>query len=215
MPAKNLDLHGNVPDHSPVALVLIDVVNDLEFEGGGTLLPHALAMADRIAALKRRARRAGIATVYVNDNFGRWKSDFAALLAHCLEDDVAGRPVVERLRPDGDDYFVLKPKHSGFYSTALDVLLAYLGTHTLVLTGLTADRCVAFTAADAFLRDYHLYVPADCVASCTAAENRAALERLRRTCAADIRPSAQIPLARLAAGPRTARRPRRRRTRAR
>ena len=127
MPAKNPDLHGNAPDKSDVAILLIDVINALEFPEGEQLLRFAVPMADRIARLKERAGRAKVPVVYVNDNFGRWRSDLNAQVEHCLRDDVRGRPVVERLRPEEDDYVVLKPKHSGFYSTTLDVLLEYLG----------------------------------------------------------------------------------------
>src|SRR5687767_7396984 len=125
MPAKNEDLHGNAPDKSEVALLLIDVINDLEFPEGGQLLRHALPMARRIAALKEWAKQARIPVIYVNDNFGRWRSDFGAQVEHCLKDGVRGKPVVELLRPGEDDYFVLKPKPSGFFSTALDTLLEY------------------------------------------------------------------------------------------
>ena len=117
MPAKNEDLHGNVPDKAEVALLLIDVINDLEFEDGEKLLKFALPMAEKIAELKRRALSAGVPVIYVNDNFGRWQSDFNKILEHCLEGDVRGRPLAEQLRPGKDDYFVLKPKHSGFFST--------------------------------------------------------------------------------------------------
>ena len=123
MLATQDDVHGNVPDNATVALLLIDVINDLEFDGGEALLAHALPVAAQIAALKRRATQAGIPVVSVNDNFGRWQSDFAKLLAHCLEDGVRGQPLAEQLRPEPDDYFVLKPKHSGFYATTLDLLL--------------------------------------------------------------------------------------------
>ena len=192
MPAKNDDLHGNVPDNADVALLLIDVINDLEFDGGEALLRHALPMAEQIAALKRRATQAGIPAVYVNDNFGRWQSDFAKLLAHCLTDGVRGQPLAERLRPEPDDYFVLKPKHSGFYSTTLDILLRYLKVTTVILTGLTGDICVLFTANDAYMRDLHLVVPADCVASLHPEENRHALAHMQRVLKADIRPSTAL-----------------------
>jgi nicotinamidase-related amidase len=194
------DLHGSAPDDSPVALLLIDVINDLEFPGGKALLRHALPMADRLAALKGEARRLGIPALYVNDNFGRWRSHFGALLAHVLEAPVRGRPVAERLRPDEEDYFVLKPKHSGFFSTALETLLRYLGARTLVLTGLTGDTCVLFTAHDAYMRDYRLVVPADCVASIDPEANRQALRHLARVCDADVSPSDRLDLARLRAG---------------
>src|SRR5689334_16706769 len=139
MPAKNDDLHGNVPDESAVALILIDVINDLEFPGGEKLLDHALPMAERLAALKQRARAAGVPVIYVNDNFGRWRSDLAALMRHALDQDVRGKPLVERLKPDPNDYVVLKPKHSGFFSTTLDTLLEYLKARTLILTGVAGN----------------------------------------------------------------------------
>lgn len=192
MPAKNEDLHGNVPDKSNVALLLIDVINDLEFESGAELLRHALPMAERLAELKRRARAAGVPVIYVNDNFGKWQSDFKKILEHCLGEDVRGRPLVERLRPEDDDYFVLKPKHSGFFSTTLDILLDYLGAKTLVLTGLTGDICVLFTAHDAYMRDFNLVIPADCVASNDPGENDYTLRKMADLMDADIRPSTEV-----------------------
>jgi nicotinamidase-related amidase len=194
MPVQHDDLHGNVPDDADVALLLIDVINDLEFDGGEALLTQALPMAAQLALLKRRAKQAGIPAVYVNDNFGRWQSDFAKLLAHCLHDGVRGQPLAKRLRPEPDDYFVLKPKHSGFYSTTLDLLLRALKVTTLLLTGLTGDICVLFTANDAYMRDYHLVVPADCVASVDPTENQHALSHMQRVLKADIRPSTALDL---------------------
>jgi nicotinamidase-related amidase len=192
MPAKNEDLHGNVPDTSNVALLLIDVINDLDFTGGEELLRHALPMAEKLAELKRRAKRSGVPVIYVNDNFGKWQSDFNKILEHCLEDDARGKPVAELLRPEEDDYFVLKPKHSGFYSTTLDLLLDYLEAKTLVLTGLTGDICVLFTAHDAYMRDFNLVIPADCVASNDPRENEYTLRKMERLLDADTRPSTEV-----------------------
>ena len=198
MPAINPDLHGNAPDTAPVALVLIDTINDLEFEGGEQLLAHALPAAERMAALKRAARAAGIPVIYANDNFGRWRSDFREVIAHCLDDGVRGEPVVRLLRPEPDDYFVLKPKHSAFFATTLETLLGYLGTRTLVLAGITGDMCVLFTASDAYMRDYRLYVPSDCTVSISAGENEQALGYMRRVLKADTTPSTELDLAALA-----------------
>lgn len=185
-------LHGNVKDECRTALLLIDVVNDLEFEGGEELLKSALPVAQMIAQLKLCAQEAGVPVIYVNDNFGRWQTDFKKLIEHCLNDGVRGEPLVKLLKPAEDDYFVLKPKHSGFYSTTLDTLLTYLKAKTLVLTGLTGDMCVLFTAHDAYLRDYQLFIPADCLASIDPEENLLALRRMQRVLKADIRPSREI-----------------------
>src|SRR3954471_15756876 len=195
--AGSKDLHGSAPDQCSVALLLIDWINDLEFEGGEKLLPRALPAARATAALRARAKQAGVPVIYCNDNFGKWRSDFRTLLEHCLKDPVRGRPVAELLKPDGDDYFVLKPKHSGFYSTTLDLVLAHLGATTLILSGIAGNFCVSFTAHDAYMRDYNLFVPRDCLASEAEADDRQALEQMEKTCKADTRPFAQIDLARL------------------
>lgn len=191
MPTKNRDLHGNAPDESETALVLIDVINDLEFPGGEELLRFALPMARRLVELKRRVKAASVPAIYVNDNFGRWQSDFNKQVEHCLHDGVRGQPLVELLRPEEDDYFVLKPKHSGFYSTGLDILLHYLGAKRLILTGVATNICVLFTANDAYMRDFELLVPADCVAANSEEENRHALEQMRSVLKADVRPSTE------------------------
>ena len=177
-----------------MALLLIDVINDLEFPEGKKLLPKALPMAKRLVRLKKRAKQTGIPVVYVNDNFGKWRSDFRKQVVHCLEDETCGEPLVRLLAPDEDDYFVLKPKHSGFFSTTLHILLDYLGVKTLILTGLTGDNCVLFTAHDAYLRDFHLIVPSDCVASIDPAENHHALRQMQRLLKADIRASPKLNL---------------------
>jgi nicotinamidase-related amidase len=194
VPDKNSDLHGSVPDTSDVVLLLIDVINDLEFEDGERLLAQALPMAEKIGELKRRAKDAGVPVIYVNDNFGKWQSDFNRLLAHCLEENVRGKPIVKLLRPCEDDYFVLKPKHSGFFSTTLDTLLDYLKAKTLILTGLAGNICVLFTANDAYMRDFNLVIPSDCIASNTWEENTHALELMKTVLKADIRPSAELDL---------------------
>jgi nicotinamidase-related amidase len=202
MPTRNKNLHGNVPDKSPVALLLIDVINDLDFEGNESLLKRARTMANRIASLKERTARAGIASIYVNDNFGKWQSDFRTQVRHCLREGGCGKFLVEKLKPEPKDYFVLKPKHSGFYSTTLETVLRYLETHSLILTGIAGDRCVLFTANDAYLREYRIIVPADCVVSNKPAQNRQALALMERVLKADIRPSARLNLSRLKIRPR-------------
>jgi nicotinamidase-related amidase len=193
-PAKNPDLHGNVPENSSVALLLIDVINDMDFEGSEPLVRQAPAMGERLAALKTRAKAARIPVVYINDNFGRWQSDFRRLIQHCLEDGVPGEPLVRTLVPDDDDYFVLKPKHSAFFATTLDTLLAYLGAKTLILTGIAGNICILFSANDAYMRDYHLVVPSDCVISNTAEDNAYALRQIEKVLKGDIRPSTEIDL---------------------
>ena len=191
---NNQDLHGNVPDDSSLILILIDLINDFEFDGADRMFKNTLAIAQPIAKLKKNAKAAGIPVIYVNDNFGKWQSDFRKLVDHCLEDNVRGKPIAQLLRPDERDYFVLKPKHSAFYSTSLDLLLRYLKANTLILTGIAGNICVLFTASDAYMRDFSLLVPQDCIASETEADNQHALAYMSKILKADTRPSTDIDL---------------------
>lgn len=190
--AKPSDLDGNAPDQSPVVLVLIDVINDLEFPKGEKLKKHALPAARRLCALKRRASAAGVPVIYVNDNFGRWRSDFREQVRHCRDDDVRGVEMTRLLVPAETDYFVLKPKHSGFFSTTLDLLLEHLGARTLILAGFATDICVLYTANDAFMRGFELVIASDCVASETKRANAHALRQMRHHLKADIKESRRI-----------------------
>ena len=201
MPTRNRDLHGSAPDKSATALLLIDVINDLDFPEANQLLRYARPMARKLLRLKERAKKAGIPVIYVNDNFGRWQSDFRRQVQHCLRSNSLGHDIVSLLQPEEDDYFVLKPKHSGFFSTTLDVLLAYLKARRLIITGVAGNICVLFTANDAYMRDFYVYVPSDCVASNEPEENRHALEQIRTVLKADIRPSCEMDLTALLAKP--------------
>lgn len=197
MPHQNLDLHGNAPDKSGLALLLIDVINDLEFDTGPQLLEYAKIMAPKLAKLKKRAYAAKVPVIYVNDNFGKWRSDFSAQVRHCLQKSMRGEPVAHLLKPGRRDYFVLKPKHSGFFFTPLAMLLDYLEVKKLILTGIAGNNCVLFTANDAYLREFELIVPPDCVVSASSAENDAALAQMRDLVKADTRLSAEIELKKL------------------
>ena len=180
-----------------LALLMVDVVNPLDFEGAERLLPQALQAAGHIAALKRAARAARVPTIYVNDNYGHWDLGFREICDAVRQDRTRGLPLLERLEPDfARDLFVLKPMLSGFYGTALDILLGHLGARTLILTGIQGNMCVFATASDAYMRRYRLMVPADCSASESAAENEHALRQMARAFKADTRPSAELELTR-------------------
>ena len=190
MPARNRDLHGSAPDKSTVALLIVDVINDLDFPEAKQLLRFVPAMSHKLKKLKERAKAAGVPVIYVNDNFGRWRSDVRRLVEHCRKG--RARELVDALRPDEDDYFVLKPKHSGFFSSTLETLLRYLGVRRIIITGIAGNFCVLFTANDAYMRDYELVVPVDCTISNTTRENKEALNLMKRYLKADTKLSTRL-----------------------
>lgn len=186
---------------SRTALLLIDVVNPLDFPGADALLRRALPMARRIAALKVRARALGIPCIYVNDNFECWQLGFHELVDALRSSAAPGAPLLEMLAPDPSaDFYILKPRHSGFFRTALEVLLERIAARTLVLTGLAGDICVLYTANDAYMRGFDVVVPRDCIASERDEDNEHALRQIERLLKADVSPSTDLDLARLAGG---------------
>jgi nicotinamidase-related amidase len=158
-------------------------------------------MARNLEHLKLRAIKKGIPCIYINDNFGHWKSDFRLIFKHCTSKYSRGAQISRRLRPRSSDYFVLKPKHSGFFATTLDILLKYLEIDTLIITGIAANICVLFTANDAYMRDYQLHVPSDCVASESTENTRHSLQQIKTILKANIQPSTEMDLVALAAKP--------------
>ncbi len=182
----------NGSEKGPVALLIIDMISDYQFEDSDLLFRFVPEVAERIAALKAKAKKAGVPVIYVNDNYGKWQSDFKKLVEHCLKDSERGRAIVEKLLPDEEDYFVLKPKHSGFFSTTLEVLLDYLEAKTLVLTGVAGNICILFTAGDAFMRDFKVVVPPDCVASNTIELNEQALQQVKTVLDGQLIPSTDL-----------------------
>jgi nicotinamidase-related amidase len=158
------------------ALIIIDLISDFRFEDGRAIARQALPAARRISALKARAAAARVPSLYVNDNWGRWRSDFRDLVMRCRAKDCLGAPILEILAPAAADYSVLKPTHAGFFGTPLEHLLSKLGVRTLIMTGISAHQCVLFTANEAFLRNYRLVIPRDCVASKTARQRQFAMD---------------------------------------
>jgi nicotinamidase-related amidase len=171
------------------------MISDFEFEDGEQVLRAALPTARKIARLKQRTKAAGLPTIYVNDNFGRWRSDFRALVQHCSAKGSRGAPIAQLLAPDHEDYFVLKPKHSGFFATPLDTLLGYIGVDTVILTGVSSHQCILFTANDAYVRDLKIIVPRDCIAAGNARETKFAVSYFKQVLHADIRSQSRVRLA--------------------
>ena len=160
------------------ALLLVDFMNPLDFPGAERLSPRALKAARRAAALRQRLGRQGAAVIYANDHFGHWNQDFRQVIDACIANGPASRALAETLAPRPKDYFVLKPRHSAFFGTPLEFLLEELRITRLIITGLVTEYCVLFTAHDAYVRKFALWVPADCVASASAARERTTLRHI-------------------------------------
>jgi nicotinamidase-related amidase len=176
------------------ALLIIDMISEMDFGGAEAMRDETRRAADAIVALRDAADAAEMPVIYINDNFGEWHSERSRLVERALAGAV-GRETVERLIPRDGDFFIIKPQFSGFYATNLPVLLPKLGVDSLILTGISADICVLFTAADAHMRDYRLWVPEDAVAAGIPERRHWAIEIMRQSMKAEVRPTAELTIA--------------------
>ncbi|WP_044340453.1 cysteine hydrolase family protein [Rossellomorea aquimaris] len=174
------------------ALVIIDMINTFDFQGGEELYENTLKIVGNIHELKKKAKKKGLPIIYVNDNYGLWQDNMNDIIEHCKKKK--GETVIEILHPDTDDYFIIKPKHSCFFGTQLDILLHQLDVKHLILTGIAGDICVLYTANDAYMREYELSIPKDCMASETDEDNESALRIIKKTIDADMTLSNQMTL---------------------
>jgi nicotinamidase-related amidase len=172
--------------------LLIDVLTTFQFPDGDEILQGALGIRDALVRLKERTREVGIPALYVNDNFGDWRSEKEVLMGRCME--AKGGPFVRPLLPDSEDYFVLKPMHSAFYMTPLEVLLEHLRVETLILTGLTSNSCITVTAHDANMRGFDIYIPPDCSCARNPKEHKQALGQLEAMAGAKLKHSTALKL---------------------
>jgi nicotinamidase-related amidase len=175
-----------------MCLLIIDMINEFTFPEAPHLFPEVLSVAEQIAELKVRMKAAALPIIYINDNFGQWRSNLPQLVQQCLSERCRGRAVVQRLQPDDNDYIVLKPRHSGFYGTPLELLLTFLGARRLIITGIATDSCVLYTAADAYMRDYDLIVPRDCVTAVNAEAHGHSLHHMQTMLKANTGPSSAL-----------------------
>jgi nicotinamidase-related amidase len=174
----------------------VDTINPFDFPGGAAFARRNLGVAHRIAALRARATRARVPVVYVNDNLGRWRSDVHDLVERCGRPGMPGARIVDRLAPRPSDFVILKATLSGFFQTPLETMLRLGGVERIVLTGFAADNCVLFTAADAYMREYRLDVPRDCIGAKSTTALRRALTTMEELLSARTAPSSALRLAR-------------------
>lgn len=186
MPIRENRIATPALPQSRTVLLLVDVINPLDFDGAAALRDAAVAAGRTASRLRRQFSRDGFATIYANDNYGLWRADFNEVWRHCLAAGSEAAALARTLKPRQRDFTILKPRHSAFYATPLDLLLQELKCRRLVITGIAADSCVLFTAMDAYLRGYTLWIPADCVAAESPLARDRALEQMARVLKADV-----------------------------
>ncbi|MFS0784112.1 isochorismatase family cysteine hydrolase [Bacillus sp. 1P06AnD] len=175
---------------SDTALLIIDMINHFKFRNGTACYRHTLQITDPILLVKAKACAARIPIIYINDHYNLWQADFQKIIFMCRTKE--NNSYISMIAPQPNDYFLIKPKHSAFYGTSLNTMLHQFGVKRLIITGIAGNICVLFTANDAYMREYSLVCPADCIASADVEDNTYALTMMANVLKADIRNSTAI-----------------------
>lgn len=170
------------------ALLIVDLISDFEFEDGEILFDRSQAMIDELSQIKTELRTREIPVIYVNDELEESNGDIVKDIAHLRARSDRADSVLSRLLPTEDDHFVFKPQRSGFYATTLGNLLMSLEVTSVIVTGVTTDICVFFTAHDAYMRGYGVWVPENCCVAVEDSFHHDALSFIARVADADTTP---------------------------
>jgi nicotinamidase-related amidase len=170
---------------SETSVLVIDMLNAYQHSDAEKLIPNVEKIINPLAGLISQAReRDDTDLIYVNDNYGDFTADHQALIASALDGE---RPdLIEPIVPDEGCLFLVKVRHSAFYSTSLEYLLAQLETKRVVLTGQVTEQCILYTALDAYVRRFSIVVSPDAVAHIDAGLGDAALKMMEKNMKAEI-----------------------------
>jgi nicotinamidase-related amidase len=173
-----------MPESGRTALVVVDMLTTYDFEDADEVAASAGGAVQRIRVLLDQARREDVEIVYVNDNYGDWRTSRDEL----VRDALAGRhpELVEPIAPPDDADFVMKARHDIFYMTPIDYLLRQRGCSRIVLTGQVTEQCVLYSALAAYVRHFQVVVPRDAVAHIDAGLAGAALQMMERNMHAEV-----------------------------
>ena len=170
------------------ALLIVDMISDFEFDDADALFGNALKILEPLSALKRVMRARGTPVIYVNDELGHGSDQLRQDIDKLRVRSERASKVLDVLAPESTDHWIVKPQRSGFYATRLGNLLLSLNVSSVVVAGLTTDICVFFTAHDAYMRGYSLWIPSNCCAAVESSHHDDALNLIRRVAHADTTP---------------------------
>ena len=179
-------------DPAKTAVIVVDMQNDFGAEKGmfacaGIPIEEIQGAVEPTARVLATARPAGMKVVYLKMQFEPDLSNAGGPEApnrvrhlragvgneidapdgsesRILIRDTWNTAILPALAPEEGDLVVPKHRFSGFFETNLDEILKEHGIETIVFTGCTTSVCVESTVRDAFFRDYHCLVLADCTA---------------------------------------------------
>lgn len=164
------------------ALIIIDMQNDFIAKGAPIECPGGRDIVPNIQKAKAWAKANGIPVFYTQEMHRFQKVDYGLELErnepqHCLE-GTKGVEIIDELKPEDDDYVIIKRRYSGYYLTDLDVLMKSFNKKGLILTGAATNVCVYATALDAMQRDTHAIVLSDGVAGTSVELHEAFLKNI-------------------------------------
>jgi maleamate amidohydrolase len=155
-----------------LAIIVVDLQKDFfvkDFRDQERAEKVKLSLVENINRLLEVGRERDIPIIFVVSSYNPDRSNWTLRMRDrnspvCLT-GTEGEGMVERLDIKPKDKIVIKTRYSGFYRTELDKILLSLSVNTLAICGINTHACVRSTIIDAFMRDYRVFLPLECVDS--------------------------------------------------
>ncbi|WP_160008868.1 isochorismatase family protein [Rhizobium sp. 18055] len=171
-------------DPGRAALLIHDMQNYFvaAFERNASPITPVIA---NIARLKAAAAAAGMPVFYTAQNGGQDRRD-RGLQADLWGPGMTGapehQPIIDPLRPAGEDIVLVKHRYSAFQMSNLAHLMQVRGRDQIVISGIYAHIGCLMTAGEAFQRDIKPFLAADAVADFSRERHDMALNYVAATC---------------------------------
>lgn len=159
------------------ALIMVDLINSFSFKHGCVLAEKTEKMLTNINLLRNLFIKREFPIIYVNDHYKQNNPTAEKIIKYCT--NPLSYNIIQEIKPKGPEYCIFKPNYSGFYQTELDKELKKQKVTHLILLGVAGNRCVLFTANDAFMRDYNLIIPYDAISSITDYDEKVAIYMMK------------------------------------
>ena len=174
--------------------LVLDMINDLVHEDGpngkkgyGPILAKRNTIVNTAEAL-RKARAAGLKIGYVRVGFS---SDYrecpptspifqGAKKAGLFKLGAWGTEVHPALKPEPQDYDIVKHRVSPFYATSLEAILGANAVRRIYISGVSTSGAVLSAAKEGHDRDYEIVVLEDCCCALTEEQHQAVIEQMQR-----------------------------------
>ena len=149
------------------ALIVIDMVYDFAHPNGLVYYEQNAEILPRIRKVIDKCREEEVLIVFMQHSHRKDKYDkeLTMVRKNCIEGTGGDELMPELGYNEKTDYLIKKRRYSSFFGTDLDMVLREHKIENTIICGTKTNCCIRATVHDAYLLNYNVIVPRECVAT--------------------------------------------------